>query len=1186
MTRTFRSCPFKRSACRIPLQALALLTITLLACGSLTSCGGGGSTSGGGGGGTVATPFVLLVSPAPLGLVPNSVVTVTFKPVGASGPTTVTMSGLPSGLTTDATFPLQISGASASVTFRAASSLAVGSFNINFTAQSGSATTLTTLPVSVTNTPAPAFLQSPFFVEVGVSIPGSGQVQVQSISNAPPNGPVTDFDIALSVSGLPPGTTATFTPATIVPGQASTLVITASSGAPVSRNVSLTVTGTPQAPVPPSSFKLLLDVTQPPGSLPNNRTDYLSLEGSPNSAVYDKAHNLIFASNPSWNRVAVISNQTHAMVKSIPVPDSRSVDISPDGSRVWVGTGGHQVYEINTSTLTAVRHPLPPVSFNGGGPIAWQDFQILSLVDGTLMFEIRGGPVSLSAFIWDPVTNAVTPLTSPTLGSFDIMQRTGDGKRVYCFPGDSGGLAFFYDVINKTFSTPVDIGGQPFTGSVNFDGSRVVAGLAMFDGDFNFLGNLPPDGPVDMGGPEFAGGTIFSQDTGLLYEVSTPDDLTPEILAIDPNTLTVLSVAPAMPMIPDGDELGHLFFLPIPFAVDSTGMVLGLEDYGISFDDSTATVIFSLPQPGTPTFMQHMTPQVGPLAGGTTSGGFGNSFSLTPDVWYGANRGVAHLNAANLVTITSPSGNAPGPVNVKILFPDGIEVFDPLFFSYGPFVQSSVQSGAGPSGGSTGQIAGYGLPATASAGTVTVGGAPATITSSTPRIQSLEFASYPFPAGTVNFTVPPGTPGSVADITVTTPDGSTTFTKGIYYAASVADFASADSFNAILFDGKRQQLYLSSGDHIDVFSLAAGRFVAPLTPPASGALKEFAGMALTPDGNTLLAADLLDGSLAVINPDNPSASSFIPVVLPTSAFRCTLGPLFVAAGINNKAYVTQGGLPPTGCSTSGGMFQVDLVAGTSVIVANQICGQDLPAGTFVSSSAAGDHVAFNTCIFDAVGQSFNGFGRNELDLATISADGNVAAGFSAFPRVAFTDTTGNIISRVAPSDVYYGFVRTQTDPVDFRIEPKLNDSGSLFYQPWPQFFDIVDVLHGSLKMRFSLPGQTISDTGVPMAIDSGGRHIYLLTDRGLTIVDLGKAPLAVGSLSIAAGGPGTQITVRGSGFDPQTTATLGNQTALVSFVDENTLTITIPLTSSGIADLTLNRSDGASYTLENAVAIP
>jgi DNA-binding beta-propeller fold protein YncE len=52
------------------------------------------------------------------------------------------------------------------------------------------------------------------------------------------------------------------------------------------------------------------------------------------SAVYDPAHNLIFASNADWNRVDVLSNKTHQLVKSIPIPNPRGVDIRQDNATV------------------------------------------------------------------------------------------------------------------------------------------------------------------------------------------------------------------------------------------------------------------------------------------------------------------------------------------------------------------------------------------------------------------------------------------------------------------------------------------------------------------------------------------------------------------------------------------------------------------------------------------------------------------------------------------------------------------------------------------------------------------------------------------------------------------------------------------------------------------------------------
>jgi len=101
-------------------------------------------------------------------------------------------------------------------------------------------------------------------------------------------------------------------------------------------------------------------------------------------------------------------------------------------------------------------------------------------------------------------------------------------------------------------------------------------------------------------------------------------------------------------------------------------MVLGIEDYGIAFDDSGFFQNFVTNAPGSPTFLQHISPYPGPAVGGATFGGFGNAFSLTPDVWYGANRGSAHVDSSNTLTITSPPSSTPGPVNIKMLFPDGI----------------------------------------------------------------------------------------------------------------------------------------------------------------------------------------------------------------------------------------------------------------------------------------------------------------------------------------------------------------------------------------------------------------------------------------------------------------------------------------------------------------------------------
>jgi hypothetical protein len=145
------------------------------------------------------------------------------------------------------------------------------------------------------------------------------------------------------------------------------------------------------------------------------------------------------------------------------------------------------------------------------------------------------------------------------------------------------------------------------------------------------------------------------------------------------------------------------------------------------------------------------------------------------------------------------------------------------------------------------------------------------------------------------------------------------------------------------------------------------------------------------------------------------------------------------------------------------------------------------------------------------------------------------------------------------------------------LEPQLNAAGSLYYMAFSNFFDIVDVLHAILRMRFSL-SETIQNTAVPMAIDSGGRFVYLITNKGLTIVDLGEAPLSIGWINPSTASPGTQIAVRGSGFNSTTAATVGGQASAVSVTDQNTLTLTVPSLSAGPAAITFTNGDGTIYT--------
>ena len=1007
------ACPTQKR-CLFVRPWAAIVAVTLISV-FVGSCGGGSGSSGGSGN---QPSLMLFANPSTLTLGPGSnlVILITASTTNTSALPSVTLDPLPPGLSTTTVFPLTIGASGASLALSAATTATAGPYTVTLHGTAGTGVFDLPIPVTVASALVPFGFATPVFNEVQAPAGGAGTQQFISLSTTLGGNTVEQYNVSLSVSGLPPGTAAVIQPNVIVPGQSGTVTISAAANAQPISNVVVTLTGTPSAPTPPATMTFLLDVTPATGAVSDNRTDYLSTEGSPFSAVYDPALQLIFSSNPAWNRVDVISNVSHKIMKEIPIPDPRGVDISIDGSRVWVATNSQQVFEINTTTLAATRHLLPTIGQSTPtGAQIWQGKWLYALSDGTVMLFFGQANNAFTYFtLWDPASNILTPLRGPNNNnaSVGIAQRTGDGTKVFAFSGTS---VFYYDVVTQSFSGVVQLpqlaGDSVWKEAVNVDGSRVaVTGLSsgtwMYDGNFNLVGAVPGGG---FGGAIYNGGMIFSNDDLSFYELCMPF-ATPVIYTIDPNSLTVRSVAPAMPFIPVMTELGPPFFRSTPFAADSTGMVLGMQDYGIDFDDATFTPNLD-PQIATPVFLQHMSPYSGPIAGGTLSGGFGNAFSIIPSVWYGASQGSAGLST-NSLSITSPPGNAPGPVNVKMQFPDGIEIFDPLFFSYGPYLTYAVLSGASPDGGAPGIVAGYGMPSGsygAGTGTLTVGGGQANINASS-TIPALY--GYPFPVNIDQFTVPAGVPGP-ADIKVTTPAGTSTLPKAFFYAQSVKDYSSPDTFTAILYDRGRQQLYLSATDHIDVFSLSSNQFGSPLIPAALGSSKQFTGLALSPDGSQLLATDLLDGSLSVINPDTSANTYAIPIAqpVPTGQPGCSMiGPLYVASMVNNQAFVATGGLPGPGCGSAGGSYSVNLGTRTAVPSGGFNC---LGSAYGLSGTNDGTKILYRCEIYDAVNQSYS------LPIAlgagfpiAISNDGNVAAQYWEF-----ADSSGNSIGRVASPDI-------------------------------------------------------------------------------------------------------------------------------------------------------------------------
>jgi hypothetical protein len=1033
----------------------------------------------------------------------------------------------------------------------------------------------------------------PIWSEVLLVQGGSKSIQGEFISTNP-NNPI--YSATLSVIGLPSGVTATVSPQLLEANDSFTVTLTASSTAPVAQNVRWSIVATPTASVSPTAVNYLLDVTPAAGGVGwNNQTSYVSTRATPYSAVYDPAHQLIYSANQVWNRIDIISDKTRAIVKSISIRDPRGMDISIDGSTIWVATGCQVMYGINSSTFQATQYVLPRYGANPtNAGTSWEGAQVFSLADGTLLlvFSSYAGSGGQSSALWNPATNSFTKPANPA--DWGGVARSGDGKRVFSFGGDESETSFTYDVLSQTFSKVVSLSPFGYAGqaAANKDGSRAavadVNGFTLYDGNLNRIGTMPGDGgwgsfPIEN---SLSGGFVFSPDGSKIYE-ETESTIIPTINTIDVSTQQAVALSPAMPVVPVSVEMSPPFYIPVPFAVDALGMVLGIQYHGIAFDDAAVNLDYSSLDPGSPTFMQNMSPYSGPITGGTTSGGFGNAFSLIPDVYYGAVRGTGDLST-NSLTITSPPAETAGPVDVKMLFPDGVEVFDPQFFTYGTHIQDAIISGGSPQGGATALLDAFGLPLNPGQDTVTVGGSRATVASTVTQYppftgeQTDMFLSYTLPSG------PPGW----TDLTVTTSNGQSTLPNSFFFAKSVTDYATSDSPSFILYDKGRNQLYLSAGNHIDVFSFSTNSFTASLQPPAVGANKQFEGLALTRDGKYLLAADLTDYSLAVIDPDSPSSAFAVPVATGGMGvvYSCPTGPLFVAADNLGNAYVVTGGVIGMACGPGGYKAMVNLTSKTSSLMTGHGCDV-FGFGGYVESTADGSLVAFTggggygsfQLYVPAQGACIPSAAPPQSSGVTVASDGNVIGLLRAF-----IDPAGNITGRFAyplvyypnaNSAVYYNYSPYQDGALQ---NPALNDPGSLYYWAYPNYIDIVDVQHGTPALRFGLT-ETVTNTVAPMAIDSGGQRIFLITNKGLTVVDLGNAPLSVGHFSKTSCSPGNQIEIRGSGFENGVTATLGGIAASLSFIDSETLTLTVPAANPGPQDLVLTNPDGTTYTLQNAI---
>jgi len=194
-------------------------------------------------------------------------------------------------------------------------------------------------------------------------------------------------------------------------------------------------------------------------------------------------------------------------------------------------------------------------------------------------------------------------------------------------------------------------------------------------------------------------------------------------------------------------------------------------------------------------------------------------------------------------------------VKVTAYFSNGSIVLAPDAFSYSLQVLEILPSVRSDKGGDTVAIYGYGFGEDTSKLNVKFASGAGTV-QKLEDVQTLSAslgldAHYPFPLQRITVTAPAGSAGK-ADIALATSSGSTTSKQSFQYLQSAQVFAKAGFYKFALSDQKRQWVYLSNIDHLDVFDLNAGMFrsgiLPPGGPPPNALIRQ---VALTPDASQL-----------------------------------------------------------------------------------------------------------------------------------------------------------------------------------------------------------------------------------------------------------------------------------------------------------------------------------------------
>lgn len=1085
---------------------LAFCLVSLI----LAGCGGSNPTPP-----PPAADFSISASPSSVtvGVGSNQTVTVSAKAInGFTGSIAVSVSGLPAGVTADpATFNLA-AGNQQAVTVTAASSAQLGTATLTFQGTSGSSTHSTQTALSVV---APDFSLSASPSSLTLGIGGSQMVTVSTDG-------LYGFtaSISVSVTGVPAGVTANPATFSLTPGNQQPLTVTAAASAQPGA-ATLTFQGTSGSLSHNAQTSLTL-VVAVSAAHPPIRTRYLRNNSyydpnalsiaPPHFTAYDAAHKQFFVANPFENEIDVFDAVQEIETARIPVPLSWGLDVSPYNGSLYAGTLIGDVYQIDTATLS-VTHRYVSASI---GPTGFMATTALVLSDGRLALQGQAGGILGvdgygSSAVWDPVTNSLDTGGGSICnvlneGAFAV---SGDRTRVLVSTVDEGGggePVCSYDPVAKLAS----YGAFPPPQFVQQiiptpDGSRffLTSGsqIGVFDAKTaQLLGQFS----LGVGGS----GAVLSWDGKTLY---MGDFTSGSVGAFGTTTFAQTGWIGGFTVMDAQNTI-------VLSAIDETGVIVGNTGHGVGFIDA------SLPLMATrPTIISGFlaTPSTGPTEGGTTVTNFASAgvtdSAVLNQIYVGNQPGISASFAAtgglNKAQVTTPLANQTGTVDLAVVLSDGAVGMVPEGFSYGPTILEVVPNGATAEGGQTGTIMGYGFGNSTSGIQVTVGGQSATVTAvySNPAPVS----PYPFPTNALQFTIPPGVAGTAEDVRVTTPSGSYTAAGAFHYTAAVQSYPLNASIQSGIYDAGRDLYYFADTAQIQVLSKSGG-WQSPIHLPGITASTLLLVLSESPDGTKLAVSDFGGQQIYVLNPDNPSSAKSYPI----NGDEAPDGLAITNAGI---VYYSAADINGTGTwlfhklDTNTGVItdftQLQSTGPTDPYDRVLLS----PDGSKVYSSVGGDVATgfwLDTSTDQMTFSNAGNWGDGFPDMA-LSADGSTTA--------VAGETADSLLNPEAEST----YIDWETWFPMAVPGQKLNQDGSILFQPLTDGIDMIARSSGRLLYRIQLP-VTPANNWDALVAAAGQNNLAVITTTGVSFVDLSSLPVAAQSARPSAGARYTAESLTGS----------------------------------------------------------